>query len=57
VIPFTYEHTNIRDRKPGDAVNLEADVLGKYIEHHLEARATRTAKTPISLQGLVAQGF
>jgi riboflavin synthase len=57
VIPLTYEHTNIRNRKPGDVVNLEADVLGKYIEQHLEARATRTAKTPISLQGLVAQGF
>src|SRR5215467_8739473 len=28
VIPYTYEHTNIRDRHPGDAVNLEADVLG-----------------------------
>ncbi len=38
VIPFTYEHTNLRDRKVGDAVNLEADVLGKYIERYLEAR-------------------
>jgi len=57
VIPFTYEHTNIRDRHPGDAVNLECDVLGKYIEQHLEARANRAAKTPISLQDLVSQGF
>ena len=57
VIPFTYEHTNIRDRHPGDAVNLESDVLGKYIEQHLEARANRAAKTPISLQDLVSQGF
>ena len=38
VIPYSYEHTNIRDRKPGDAVNLEGDILGKYIERHLEAR-------------------
>jgi len=57
VIPFTYEHTNIRDRKPADVVNLEADILGKYIEQHLEARANRAAKAPISLQSLVAQGF
>jgi len=57
VIPFTYEHTNIRDRKPGDVVNLEADVLGKYIEQHLEARAKRAAKTPIALQDLVSHGF
>ena len=57
VIPFTYEHTNIRDRHPSDVVNLESDVLGKYIEQHLEARANRAAKTPISLQDLVSQGF
>ncbi|HYU23313.1 MAG TPA: riboflavin synthase, partial [Candidatus Dormibacteraeota bacterium] len=31
VIPYSYEHTNIRDRKTGDAVNLEGDVLGKYV--------------------------
>src|SRR5229473_2839260 len=39
VIPFTYEHTNIRDKKIGDAVNLEGDVLGKYVERYLEARS------------------
>src|ERR1700730_7217650 len=44
VIPFTYEHTNLRDRVVGDAVNLEADVLGKYIESYLEARERRIAK-------------
>jgi riboflavin synthase len=38
VIAYTYEHTNIRDRKPGDAVNLEGDILGKYVERYLEAR-------------------
>jgi riboflavin synthase len=47
VIPFTYEHTNLRDRKVGDAVNLEADVLGKYIERYLEAREKNAgASTP-----------
>ena len=39
IIPYTYEHTNIRDRQTGDAVNLEADLLGKYIVHQLEARS------------------
>jgi riboflavin synthase len=57
VIPFTFERTNIRDRKPGDPVNLEGDVLGKYIEQHLEARANRASKTSISLQDLISQGF
>src|SRR5262245_18467437 len=40
IIPYTYKHTTLGDRKPGDAVNLEADILGKYVEHYLEARAS-----------------
>ena len=59
VIPYTYEHTNIRDRKPGDAVNLEADVLGKYVETYLAARTEATGKvTPVlTVDQLTEQGF
>ncbi len=32
IIPRTYTVTALRDRKVGDAVNLEADLLGKYVE-------------------------
>ncbi len=32
IIPHTYEVTALRDRKVGDAVNLEADLIGKYVE-------------------------
>lgn len=56
VIPYTYEHTNIRDRKSGDAVNLEGDILGKYVERYLEARGSVTT-TKISLAELTEQGF
>lgn len=56
VIPFTYEHTTIRDSKPGDAVNLEGDILGKYVERYLEARGSATT-TKISLAELTEQGF
>jgi riboflavin synthase len=56
VIPYTYEHTNIRDRKPGDAVNLEGDILGKYVERYLEARSSKPM-TNISLAELTEQGF
>src|SRR5579885_3148899 len=56
VIPYTYEHTNIRHRKPGDAVNLEADILGKYIERYLEARNGGAASN-ITIAGLREQGF
>jgi len=31
VIPFTYEHTTFKKMKPGDEVNLEFDVIGKYV--------------------------
>lgn len=31
IIPYTFEHTNFRDIKIGDAVNIEFDIIGKYI--------------------------
>ena len=37
-IPHTYEVTALRERRVGDAVNLEADLLGKYVEKFLSAR-------------------
>ena len=41
IIPHTYEVTALRDRKTGDAVNLEADLIGKYVEKFVSARARR----------------
>lgn len=38
IIPHTYEVTALRERRVGDAVNLEADLLGKYVEKFLAAR-------------------
>lgn len=35
VIPQTYQETTLRFLQPGDRVNLEADVLGKYVEKFL----------------------
>lgn len=31
IIPYTWEHTNLHTLRPGDAVNLEFDVIGKYV--------------------------
>src|SRR5664279_5526084 len=39
IIPHTYEVTALRERKTGDAVNLEADLIGKYVEKFVAARA------------------
>lgn len=36
VIPFTWEHTNIRLAKVHDLVNLECDILGKYVLRAME---------------------
>lgn len=31
IIPYTYEHTNLHQIKPGDTINLEFDIIGKYV--------------------------
>jgi riboflavin synthase len=38
IIPHTFEVTALCERKVGDAVNLEADLLGKYVERFLSLR-------------------
>ena len=35
IIPYTYEHTNFRDLEAGDTVNLEFDIVGKYLKKML----------------------
>jgi riboflavin synthase len=59
VIPYTYAHTNIRDRRSGDAVNLEGDILGKYVERYLEARSDSSTSSPsrLTLARLYEEGF
>jgi riboflavin synthase len=36
IIPFTYEHTNFHSLKVGDEVNLEFDIIGKYVARLLQ---------------------
>jgi riboflavin synthase len=38
LIPYTLEATNLRDTRAGDLVNLEVDVIAKYVERLLAAR-------------------
>jgi riboflavin synthase len=42
IIPHTFAVTTLRERKVGDAVNLEADLLGKYAEKFLSAKRSRS---------------
>ncbi len=56
IIPYTCAQTNLRDRKPGDAVNLECDVLAKYVER-LALSHSEAATSGIILDRLKQEGF
>jgi riboflavin synthase len=56
VIPFTFAHTNVRELAVGNAVNLECDVLAKYVERLLEARR-ESAPSRLTVERLREQGF
>ena len=56
IIPYTWEHTNFKTLHKGDSVNIEFDVIGKYIGRYMEVwqnklmvRAT-TTQSPASAQ-------
>jgi riboflavin synthase len=38
LIPYTYEHTSFQDLGVGDTVNIEFDIIGKYVEKMLQSR-------------------
>ena len=37
IVPFTWEHTNLNSRSSGDQVNLECDIIGKYVAQVLKS--------------------
>jgi riboflavin synthase len=41
LVQFTQEHTNLVARKPGDSVNLESDIIARYVDELLTERAAR----------------
>lgn len=38
IIPYTYEHTNLKDLKVGETVNIEFDMIGKYVNRIQELK-------------------
>jgi len=47
IIPYTWEHTNLHSAKVNDLVNLECDILGKYVVRAIEATGQgRVGKMP-----------
>ena len=56
VIPHTREVTNLRERKSGDIVNLETDIIGKYVERLLQ-HEQKEEKSGITMDLLAENGF
>ncbi len=56
VIPVTYAETTLQFLQPQQAVNLEGDILGKYVEKFLTAPATST-QPDISMDFLAEHGY
>ena len=56
IIPFTYEHTNLSSLKVGDAVNVECDILAKYVERMIASRK-ETHRPQLSIARLMEEGF
>ncbi len=54
IIPHTAEVTNLRSLKPGDPVNLEVDVIAKYVEKMI---GDERSKSSITIEKLVRAGF
>ena len=56
IIPFTYEHTDLSSLRVGEAVNVEVDILAKYVERFLESRE-EPAAPPLTVARLIEEGF
>ncbi len=54
VIPHTFKNTNLQNLRIGDFVNIETDILGKYVEKFLSTSDNRTG---ISMEFLMENGF
>lgn len=56
VIPHTYAETNLNNLQPGNLVNLESDILGKYVDRLVSHRLP-TNQEEISLSFLAEHGY
>src|ERR1700746_3130527 len=54
IIPHTWEMTNLRSLKRGDPINLEVDMIAKYVEKMMKGESS--GNSPITLERLVQHG-
>jgi riboflavin synthase len=57
IIPHTLDATNLRDLRPGASVNLEVDLLGKYLERFFQLGLTGKPSASLTEEYLKEQGF
>ncbi|WP_258870962.1 riboflavin synthase, partial [Halobacillus trueperi] len=57
LIPHTMEHTVLGAKGPGDSVNIECDMIGKYVAHFLSGQNKEEPKSRLSKQFLSDNGF
>ncbi|MGP4059238.1 riboflavin synthase [Halobacillus sp. H74] len=57
LIPHTMEHTVLGGKGPGDHVNIECDMIGKYVAHFLGGQKNEEPKSALSKQFLSDNGF
>ena len=56
IIPFTYQHTNVRSMSVNDAINIETDILAKYVESLLQNEKSQPT-SHLTVKHLVEEGF
>ncbi len=57
IIPHTAAETVLSYKKPGDIVNLENDIIGKYIEKLMQPAPTEKTESGITMEFLAKNGF
>lgn len=57
VIPHTGEATMLLEKKPGDTVNLENDIIGKYVDKLMHFRDETGEESEITMDFLIENGF
>jgi len=57
IIPTTLKQTTLANRRPGDAVNIEADIIGKHIYHYVKDMKGGAGNGSVTLDILSRQGF
>ncbi len=53
IIPHTFENTNLKDLKAGDLVNIETDILGRYVEKFLSTKNNNITESFLKENGFM----